>query len=81
MATFIIWACFAKTHAVASPDAMSFTYKEDKFPGIMDFRFVYATGPFVQGTAERFRNLYKVGGLRKVPLLFSTLTVAASPRH
>jgi hypothetical protein len=33
---------------------MIFEYKENKYPG-MEFRFIYATGPFVEGTAQRFR--------------------------
>ena len=33
---------------------MSFTYKEDVFKGVMDFRFIYADGPFTSGTAKEF---------------------------
>jgi hypothetical protein len=35
-------------------DKMSFTYKEDIIKGIMEFRFVYADGPFATGTAKEF---------------------------
>jgi hypothetical protein len=35
---------------------MSFTYKEDVFKGIMDFRFIYANGPFTSGTAKEFAS-------------------------
>ena len=33
---------------------MSFTYKEDVFKGVMDFRFIYVDGPFSSGTAKEF---------------------------
>ena len=33
---------------------MSFTYKPFIIPGIMEFRFVYADGPFAIGTAKEF---------------------------
>ena len=35
-------------------DPMSFTYKPFIIPGIMEFRFVYADGPFATGTAKEF---------------------------
>jgi hypothetical protein len=31
-----------------------FTYKEDVFKGVMDFRFIYADGLFASGTAKEF---------------------------
>lgn len=37
-----------------STDKMTFAYKEDKFKGVMDFRFVYADGPIVTETAKEF---------------------------
>jgi hypothetical protein len=33
---------------------MSFTYKPFIIPGVMEFRFVYADGPFATGTAKEF---------------------------
>jgi hypothetical protein len=35
-------------------DRMSFTYKPFIIPGVMEFRFVYADGPFATGTAKEF---------------------------
>jgi hypothetical protein len=35
---------------------MNFSYKRDYFKGIMDFRFIYADGPIVDGTAKQFAS-------------------------
>ena len=34
-------------------------YKADHFPGVMDFRLIYADGVIAQGTAERFVRFVK----------------------
>jgi hypothetical protein len=38
----------------AAANRMTFSYKQDIFKGVMEFRFVYADGPFVPGTAKEF---------------------------
>jgi hypothetical protein len=54
--TISIW--HNETYALEEPSTMTLVYDENKFAGMigMDFRFIYATGPFVEGTAERFRD-------------------------
>jgi hypothetical protein len=43
----------------AGEDRMSFTYKADTFKGVMEFRLLYADGPFVTGTAKEFASFIK----------------------
>ena len=45
--------------ALAQDGQMTFEYKADHFPGVMDFRFIYADGVIAQGTAERFARFVK----------------------
>jgi hypothetical protein len=52
---YIVW--FAPVFAQETP--MTFEYKVDHFPGVMDFRFIYADGAITKGTAERFANFVK----------------------
>src|SRR5208282_4356860 len=45
--------------ALAQETEMKFEYKADHFPGVMDFRFIYADGPIAEGTAARFAQFVK----------------------
>jgi hypothetical protein len=67
--------CFGEAYAFAPPDAMEFTYKENKDPGVTEFRIVYATGAIVAGAAEKFACSSMARGLR-VELLFSSIPMA-----
>ncbi|MFZ3324391.1 MAG: hypothetical protein WA231_00200 [Methylocella sp.] len=44
------------TSAFSQEISMSFTYQAHRYPGVTDFRFIYAEGPITLGTAERFRT-------------------------
>jgi hypothetical protein len=58
-AIYIAIAMLLKSGCAASyaEDRMSFTYKPFVVPGVMEFRFIYADGPFVRGTAKEFVSL------------------------
>ena len=56
--------CFGEAYAFAPPDAMEFTYKENKYPGVTEFRIVYATGAIVAGAAEKFRLFVNGKGIK-----------------
>jgi hypothetical protein len=43
--------------AAHAADAMAFSYSADVYPGVMAFRFIYADGPIVPGTARRLQAL------------------------
>jgi hypothetical protein len=45
-------------------DRMSFTYKPFVVPGVMEFRFIYADGPFVSGTAKEFASFVEAKHIR-----------------
>ena len=54
--TLIILFRVSDADAAREPEAMGFTYKAHHYAQLgADFRFIYATGPFVQGTAADFR--------------------------
>src|SRR5271165_4240580 len=56
-AIFIYFVWLVPVLAQETP--MTFEYKADHFPGIMDFRLIFAEGVITQGTAERFARLVK----------------------
>jgi hypothetical protein len=55
IAITLLPASFCLAQAAARSRGMTFAYKEDDLPG-MDFRFIHATGTFVNGTAEEFQS-------------------------
>jgi hypothetical protein len=59
-AIFLCLVCLALSNSALAQDGpMTFEYKDDHFPGITDFRFIYADGVIAQGTAERFSHFVK----------------------
>jgi len=56
-AIFIYFVWLVPVLAQETP--MTFEYKADHFPGIMDFRLIFAEGVITQGTAERFAQFVK----------------------
>ena len=59
-AIFLCLGCLAPSNSALAQDGpMAFEYKADHFPGITDFRFIYANGVIAQGTAERFSRFVK----------------------
>jgi hypothetical protein len=53
--TTVILFRVSDVDAAKEPEAMTFTYKNDLFAQLgMDFRLIYATGLFVEGTATEF---------------------------
>jgi hypothetical protein len=51
-------------------DKMSFTYKEQIIKGIMEFRFIYADGPFAAGTAKEFVSFVESKHIRAEAVAF-----------
>ena len=63
-AIFLCLGCLSlSSSALAQDGQMTFEYKADHFPGVMDFRFIYADGIIAQGTAERFSHFVKDQGI------------------
>ena len=59
-AIFLCLGCLSLSNSALAQDGqMTFEYKADHFPGVMDFRFIYADGVIAQGTAERFSHFVK----------------------
>jgi hypothetical protein len=57
---FLYFGCLALSNSALAQDGpMTFEYKADHFPGIMDFRFIYADGVIAPGTADRFSRFVK----------------------